>query len=57
MQLGTKANNLCVACVACRVLPACRFEWYSGFSLLLTLVWMYTEVLRLLQMFAGGRDD
>lgn len=33
------------------------FEWYSGFSLLLTLVWMYTEVLRLLQMFAGGRDD
>ncbi|EFJ40599.1 hypothetical protein VOLCADRAFT_108084 [Volvox carteri f. nagariensis] len=34
------------------------FEWYSGFSLMMTLVWMYTEVLRLLTMFArGDRDD
>ncbi|KXZ46709.1 hypothetical protein GPECTOR_41g673 [Gonium pectorale] len=33
------------------------FEWYSGFSLMMTLVWMYTEVLRLLMMFARGRDD
>ncbi|GIL67919.1 hypothetical protein Vafri_21192 [Volvox africanus] len=34
------------------------FEWYSGFSLMMTLVWMYTEVLRLLSMFAkGGRGD
>ncbi|KAG2447861.1 hypothetical protein HYH02_007317 [Chlamydomonas schloesseri] len=33
------------------------FEWYSGFSLMMTLVWMYTTILRLLMMFAGGRHD
>lgn len=33
------------------------FEWYSGFSLMVTLVWFYTEALRLLSMFAGRRDD
>lgn len=32
-------------------------EWYGGFSLMLTLVWMYTEILRLLSLFAGRRDD
>lgn len=32
-------------------------EWYGAQSLMLTLVWMYTEVLRLLWMFAGGRRD
>lgn len=33
------------------------FEWYGGFSLMVTTVWMYTEILRLLSMFARGRDD
>lgn len=32
-------------------------EWYGAQSLMLTLVWMYTEVLQLLWMFAGGRRD
>lgn len=32
-------------------------EWYGAQSLMLTLVWMYTEVLKLLWMFAGGRRD
>ncbi len=32
-------------------------EWYGGFSLMVTLVWMYLEILRLLaKMRAGGRD-
>ncbi|MEW5307974.1 MAG: hypothetical protein WDW36_010340 [Sanguina aurantia] len=33
------------------------FEWYGAFSLMVTLVWFYTEVLRLLMAFAGGRSD
>jgi uncharacterized YccA/Bax inhibitor family protein len=28
-------------------------EWYGGFSLLVTLVWMYLEILRLLSKLAG----
>jgi uncharacterized YccA/Bax inhibitor family protein len=32
-------------------------EWYGAQSLMMTLVWMYTEVLRLLWMLAGRRDD
>lgn len=32
------------------------FEYYSAFSLLVTLVWMWTSMLRLLSMM-GGRDD
>lgn len=32
-------------------------EWYGAQSLMLTLVWMYTEILRLLWMLAGNRDD
>merc|ERR1711976_42713 len=32
-------------------------EWYSGFSLLITLVWMYTSILRLLTAFAGSNSD
>lgn len=31
-------------------------EWYGGFSLLVTLVWMYLEILRLLAKIQGGRD-
>jgi uncharacterized YccA/Bax inhibitor family protein len=29
-------------------------EWYGGFSLLVTLVWMYLEILRLLAKLSGG---
>jgi uncharacterized YccA/Bax inhibitor family protein len=31
-------------------------EWYGGFSLLVTLVWMYLEILRLLAKLRGGRN-
>lgn len=60
---GLAAANLLVDFDNIRRIAASRmpawFEWYSGFSLMVTLVWMYTEVLRLLMMFAGGRggDD
>jgi uncharacterized YccA/Bax inhibitor family protein len=30
-------------------------EWYGGFSLLVTLVWMYLEILRLLAKLRGDR--
>ncbi len=29
------------------------FEWYAGFSLLVTLVWLYLELLRLLAKLRG----
>jgi uncharacterized YccA/Bax inhibitor family protein len=32
-------------------------EWYGGFSLLVTLVWMYLEILRLLVKLRGGSRD
>lgn len=31
-------------------------EWYSGFGLLVTLVWLYLEILRLLAKLANRRD-
>jgi uncharacterized YccA/Bax inhibitor family protein len=32
-------------------------EWYGGFSLLVTLIWMYLEILRLLaKLNAGSRN-
>jgi uncharacterized YccA/Bax inhibitor family protein len=31
-------------------------EWYGGFSLMVTLIWMYLEILRLLAKMRGGRD-
>ena len=31
-------------------------EWYSGFSLLVTLVWLYIEILRLLAKLNSRRD-
>jgi uncharacterized YccA/Bax inhibitor family protein len=31
-------------------------EWYGGFSLMVTLIWMYLEILRLLAKLKGGRD-
>jgi len=34
------------------------FEFYSAFSLLVTLIWMWSSILRLLGiMGGGGRDD
>ncbi|MBS1721949.1 MAG: Bax inhibitor-1/YccA family protein [Armatimonadetes bacterium] len=30
-------------------------EWYAGFGLLVTLVWLYLEILRLLSKIAGRR--
>jgi uncharacterized YccA/Bax inhibitor family protein len=32
-------------------------EWYGGFSLLVTLVWMYLEILRLLAKIRGNNRD
>ncbi|MBQ7287065.1 MAG: Bax inhibitor-1/YccA family protein [Candidatus Gastranaerophilales bacterium] len=32
------------------------YEWYGAFSLLVTLVWLYLEVLRLLAQIMGRRD-
>ncbi len=31
-------------------------EWYGGFSLLVTLIWMYLEILRLLAKLKNNRD-
>lgn len=31
-------------------------EWYGGFGLLVTLVWMYVEILRLLSKIQGSRN-
>lgn len=31
-------------------------EWYAGFGLLVTLVWLYLEILRLLSKLASRRD-
>jgi uncharacterized YccA/Bax inhibitor family protein len=33
------------------------FEWYASFSLMVTLVWMFTSILRLLGLMSGSRDD
>ena len=32
-------------------------EWHGGFSLLVTLVWMYLEILRLLAKLRGNNRD
>lgn len=29
-------------------------EWYAGFGILVTIVWLYVEFLRLMSLFAGG---
>ncbi len=31
-------------------------EWYSAFGLLVTLVWLYIEILKLLSRFASNRN-
>ena len=36
-------------------LPA-YFEWYGAFGLMVTLVWLYIEILRLLAIIAGRRN-
>lgn len=36
-------------------LPA-YFEWYAAFGLMVTLVWLYINILRLLAIVAGRRD-
>jgi uncharacterized YccA/Bax inhibitor family protein len=30
-------------------------EWYAGFSLMVTLIWLYLEILRLLMKLARRR--
>lgn len=32
-------------------------EWYAAFGLMVTLIWLYLEVLRLLAMLASSSDD
>ena len=36
-------------------LPA-YFEWYGAFGLMVTLIWLYIEILRLLAIVASSRD-
>ncbi|MFL2451216.1 MAG: Bax inhibitor-1/YccA family protein, partial [Verrucomicrobiales bacterium] len=31
-------------------------EWFCAFGLIVTLVWLYIEILRLLAMLASKRD-
>ena len=31
-------------------------EWYGAFGLIVTLVWLYLEILRLLQKMNSSRD-
>jgi hypothetical protein len=31
-------------------------EWYGAFGLMVTLIWLYIEILRLLAKFASNRD-
>jgi len=31
-------------------------EWYSAFGLMVTLIWLYIEILRLLAKLQGRRD-
>jgi uncharacterized YccA/Bax inhibitor family protein len=30
-------------------------EWYAAFGLLVTIIWLYLEMLRLLSKFAGRK--
>jgi uncharacterized YccA/Bax inhibitor family protein len=31
-------------------------EWYGAFALMVTLIWLYLEILKLLAKFAGNRE-
>ena len=33
-----------------------QLEWYSAFGLMVTLIWLYIEILRLLAILAANRD-
>jgi uncharacterized YccA/Bax inhibitor family protein len=33
-----------------------RESWRMAFGLLVTLIWLYLEILRFLAIFSGGRD-
>jgi uncharacterized YccA/Bax inhibitor family protein len=33
-----------------------KTEWYAAFGLLVTIVWLYLELLRLLSKLQGGRN-
>ncbi len=33
-----------------------KMEWYGAFGLMVTLIWLYLEILRLLAILASGRD-
>lgn len=33
-----------------------HMEWYGAFGLMVTLIWLYLEILKLLAKFAGNRD-
>jgi uncharacterized YccA/Bax inhibitor family protein len=32
-------------------------EWYGGFTIMVTLAWLYTEILRFLAMFARNQQN
>ena len=32
-------------------------EWYGAFGLMVTLIWLYLEILRLLMKLASQRED
>jgi uncharacterized YccA/Bax inhibitor family protein len=32
-------------------------EWYGGFTIMVTLAWLYAEILRFMAMFAGSQRD
>ena len=32
-------------------------EWYGGFTIMVTLAWLYTEILRFMAIFAAGSRD
>jgi uncharacterized YccA/Bax inhibitor family protein len=33
-----------------------EFEWYGAFGLLVTMVWLYIQILKLLSRFASNRN-
>lgn len=33
------------------------YEWYTAFGLMVTLVWLYVEILRLLALIAGSKNN
>lgn len=60
VSAGLAASNLLIDFDSIRQMSRQRmpkwFESYAAFSLMVTLVWMFTSVLRLLGMLGGERD-